>query len=188
MIDQLIQWDIDLFSFLNSLSNHKWDWIWVTLSSKWSMIPFYLLLVYFLYRTFGKDFWKPFVFTLIVVTLTDRISVECFKNVFERLRPSHEPLLEHSIRLLEGKGGKFSFVSSHATNVFGMSTWFILLLKHKYPKITYMFLWASLVAFSRIMVGKHYMLDIVCGGILGVVIGYFVYKLWEKARHKLIKK
>lgn len=188
MIDKIIQLDIELFTYLNGLGTETWDWFWITLSSKWSMIPFYLALVYLLYKTFGWEFWKAFVFTLIVVTLTDRISVECFKNVFERLRPSHEPLLVDSIRLLEGKGGKFSFVSSHSTNVFGMSTWFVLLLKHKYPKMTYMFLWAALVAFSRIMVGKHYMLDIVCGGILGIVIGFSVYKLWQTLEPKLIKK
>lgn len=184
MIDYLIEQDQKLFLYLNGLGSEQWDWFWITLSSKLSMIPFYMLLVYLLFRKFGRQFWKPFVITLLVVTLCDRISVECFKEVFERLRPSHEPGFEGQIRLLEGKGGKFSFVSSHSTNVFGMSTWFIFLLKSEIPKIKWMYVWAALVAFSRIMVGKHYMLDIICGGILGFFIGYSVYKLWMYFNNK----
>ena len=178
MIEYLIDQDQKLFLYLNGLGSETWDWFWIILSSKFSMIPFYIFLVYILYKKYGWGFWKPFVFTILVVTLCDRISVECFKEVFERLRPSHEPDFVGKIRLLEGKGGKFSFVSSHSTNVFGMSTWFILLLRSEIPKIKWMYVWAALVAFSRIMVGKHYMLDIICGGILGYIIGYSVYKLW----------
>lgn len=178
MIEYLIDQDQKLFLYLNGLGSETWDSFWIILSSKFSMIPFYIFLVYILYRQYGWGFWKPFVFTILVVTLCDRISVECFKEVFERLRPSHEPNFVGKIRLLEGKGGKFSFVSSHATNVFGMSTWFIMLLRSEIPKIKWMYVWAALVAFSRIMVGKHYMLDIICGGILGYIIGYSVYRLW----------
>ena len=178
MIDYLIEQDEQLFLYLNGLGAEQWDWFWITLSSKFSMIPFYLILVYVLYRTFGLQFWKPFLITLLVVFLCDRISVELFKEVFERLRPSHEDKFLGQIRLLEGKGGKFSFVSSHSTNVFGMSTWFVLLLRSRIPKIKWMYVWAALVAFSRIMVGKHYMLDIICGGILGCFIGYMVYQFW----------
>lgn len=184
MIDTLIDKDQELFLFLNGLGTEQWDWFWMMLSSKWSMIPFYIFLVYILYRKFGMQFWKPFLVTILVVVLCDRISVECFKEVFERLRPSHDPILRDKIRLLEGRGGRFTFVSSHATNVFGMSTWFIFLLKSEIPKIKWMYPWAGLVAFSRIMVGKHYMLDIVCGGILGCLIGYSVYKLWILLNNK----
>lgn len=186
MLESIIDLDKEIFLFFNGLGNETWDWFWVLLSSKFSMIPLYLFIVFLLYKQFGLKFWQPFIMTLIVVTLCDRISVELFKEVFERLRPSHNIDFNETIRLLEGKGGKFSFVSSHATNVFGMSMWFFLLLRNKIPQIKWLFPWAFLVSFSRIMVGKHYLLDIICGAILGILIGKFCHYIWTKLQNKIL--
>mgnify|MGYP000630968352 CR=1 FL=1 len=136
MIEQLIEWDRALFSSLNALGSPVWDWFWIGLSAKYTMIPLYIFLCFLLYKRFGKEAWKPFLFTVLLLILCDRISVECFKEVFQRLRPSHDPILMDNIRLLEGKGGLYSFVSSHSTNVFGMSIWFVLFLKCHYISIT----------------------------------------------------
>lgn len=187
MLDSIIEYDKDIFLFFNGMGTETWDWFWILLSSKFSMIPLYLFIIYLLYKQFGYQFWKPLLMTLLVVTLCDRVSVELFKKVFERLRPSHNIDFIGQIRLLEGKGGQFSFVSSHATNVFGMSMWFFLLLKNKIPQIKWLFPWAILVSFSRIMVGKHYLLDIICGAILGIFIGQICYKIWLYINNSLIK-
>jgi len=34
-----------------------------------------------------------------------------------------------------------------------------------------------MVSYSRVYVGKHYPLDIICGAILGILIGWGVYLL-----------
>jgi len=54
MIEYLVEQDEQLFLFLNGLGTEQWDWFWITLSSKLSMVPFYLFLIYILYRKFGR--------------------------------------------------------------------------------------------------------------------------------------
>jgi undecaprenyl-diphosphatase len=39
-----------------------------------------------------------------------------------------------------------------------------------------MFSWATLVALSRIFVGKHYLGDVMAGAIVGAIAGYFLAK------------
>lgn len=184
MIEEILEYDKQLFIYLNNLGVESWDGFWLFITSKFSMIPFYIFMVFILYKFKGKEFWKPLLFTLLTVLLCDRISVELFKEMFERLRPTHDPTMEGLFRALQGKGGKYTFVSSHATNVFGMTTWFYLYLNKKYPAVKWMFLWAAFVSYSRIYVGKHYPVDIVGGAILGFVIGFSVFKMYQFVKRK----
>ncbi len=181
MIDQLLKWDRDLFTKLNGMGTELWDPFWQFCSHKFSFIPLYLFIIYLMYKNYGKAFWKPLLFIALTVLLCDKISVLGFKEVFMRLRPSQETSLVSSIRLLEGKGGLYGFLSSHATNVFGISTFIYLSLRKFYGnKLAWLFVWAAFVGYSRIYVGKHYPLDVLCGSILGLSIGYFVYFLFKK--------
>jgi undecaprenyl-diphosphatase len=43
-----------------------------------------------------------------------------------------------------------------------------------------MFVWAAIVAFSRIMVGVHYPGDIVVGSLVGLFFGWLIFKLLEQ--------
>lgn len=38
----------------------------------------------------------------------------------------------------------------------------------------FLFIWAVLVSYSRIYLGVHYFGDVVCGGILGIIIGSII--------------
>ncbi len=185
MINQLLDWDSELFTKLNGMGTEFWDPFWQFCSHKFSFIPLYLFIIFLLYKSFGKEFWKPLLFIGLTVFLADRISVVAFKEVFMRLRPSQEPSLEATIRLLEGKGGLYGFLSSHATNVFAISTFIYLSLKKFYGnKLSLLFVWSAFVGYSRIYVGKHYPLDVICGMLLGISIGYFVFFLFKKLTFK----
>lgn len=181
MIEWLESIDRALFLKLNSL-HHPWlDQLMYYMSEKLFWVPLYLLLLWLIYKSYNL---RVMLFSLlgvaIVVTLCDRISVELFKNVFERYRPSRNHEIGHLVHIVNDyRGGLYGFVSSHAANFFGVATFVALLLKQKYGLRTLWILaWAGLIAYTRIYLGVHYPSDIAVGGLLGMLIGFLVYKLF----------
>ncbi len=88
-----------------------------------------LYLLVLLYSGWKKG-WQLFpvlFFVVLAVILADQSSVHLFKNVFQRLRPCREPALEGLVHLVNNKcGGQYGFISSHASNTFGVA--FLLIL------------------------------------------------------------
>lgn len=180
MIEAILDFDQELFLALNRLNSGFMDSIMVFISGKLEWIPLYVVLLYFVYKKYGKQTWIILIGAALTVTLADQVSVQLFKNVFERLRPCHNPDINEMVHIVNNKcGGQFGFVSSHATNTFAIATFLGLLLKGAKKKTTLVLLliWAAIVSYSRIYLGVHYPLDVFCGGILGVGIGFFVYRL-----------
>ncbi|MDR1338530.1 MAG: phosphatase PAP2 family protein, partial [Prevotellaceae bacterium] len=100
--------------------------------------------------------------------LADQLSVHLFKNVFERLRPCHVEELKNVIHLLENCGGRYGFISNHAANSFCFAMFTSLFFRNRYCSFM-IFFWAACVSYSRIYVGKHFPLDVVCGAAFGIL-------------------
>ena len=172
--------DTEFFLFLNGINSPTWDIIFGWITSKTSWIPLYVLLltmIAFKYK------WKTIligIFIGLLFVLADQISVQLFKNVFERLRPCHNPEIASIVHTLGRCGGQFGFVSSHASNSFALAIFTGLLLRNHYrfifPLIVF---WAVLVSYSRIYVGVHYPADVLGGAILGTIVAIFVYYLMK---------
>ncbi len=79
-----------------------------------------------------------------------------------------------------GCGGQFGFVSSHATNVFGIAIFIGKILNKK--AFALLFVWAALVSYSRGYVGVHYPLDIVGGMALGTSIALVLFNIYQKIK------
>ena len=70
---------------------------------------------------------------------------------------------------------RFSFPSGHTINAFAITTPMILF----YPALTVGLLFCALsVAVSRIMLGLHFLSDVIAGCAIGVLIGYGAYCLF----------
>lgn len=151
------------------------------LTGKFIWIPFYLFLLYLVIKQYKVRSIDVVIAIALVITASDMLSVHAFKEVFQRLRPCQDPELKNLIHLVNGKcGGLYGFVSSHAANTFALSLFVIQLLAKKVRYlIPVMLFWAALVSYTRIYLGVHFPLDVFCGALLGVSIGFSVGKLFN---------
>jgi len=184
MIERL---DQQLLLFLNSLNSPFWDNVMFIISARITWVPLYLAILIALGIRYKRKFLVLILMIIIAITLSDQISV-LIKNNVQRLRPCHEPAIEGLVHLVKGKcGGLFGFVSSHASNSFAVAILSLLLIRRKWFAYS-MILWAMVVGYSRIYLGVHYPGDVICGSLLGVLVGWGVFKLYELIDRKLLPR
>jgi 1-acyl-sn-glycerol-3-phosphate acyltransferase len=178
MFDKLIEWDKSLFITLNNWHCDFLDPVMVFASGIWSWILLYAGIVFFL---FWKRSWKPGLWALLAIALTFALTDyfgAMIKHAVQRPRPCLE--FEGLIYSLEACGGQYaSFISNHAANIFGLATFSTLFFRKKWFGWS-IFGWAALVSYSRIYVGKHYPLDLVCGALFGILVACMVYLLYKE--------
>lgn len=190
MIEYLNQLDMQLFLFLNGLHNSFFDPIMYWLSDKDVWIPFYLLIAFLIIKHYKKDSILILVFAVVALVICDQAASHLIKFLVERLRPSHEPAFAGLVHLSKaGPGGQYGFVSSHTANAIGLAVYLLLVLDKSFKILKYIvFIWAVLVAYSRIYNGVHYPGDVLCGGILGAAISIGMFKLYlYTIRNKILK-
>lgn len=164
---------------INSWSSAITDPIWQIFSNIPIWVPMYVIIVAFIIQRLG---WKKGLIVVAAAALTFGFcdqSSNVIKALTERLRPCHDPYMIHNgLNILES-GGKFSFFSAHAANAFGLATCTTIglridkRLKYK-GYITWMYIWATLVAVSRIFVGKHFLGDVIVGICIGTLAGWAI--------------
>lgn len=180
----LLELDKKIFLFLNQFHLPWLDPIMLFITNTWAWVPLYILLLYGVIKNFGKESWKPLLAIVLIILAGDQIT-RFMKLYFERLRPSHDPALEGLIHLVHNgtefyRGGKFGFASGHAANTFSTSVFFFLLLRPYKPFVWLLFLWASLMTYTRIYLGVHYPGDILAGGSIGAMLGWIGYTVTNK--------
>jgi membrane-associated phospholipid phosphatase len=145
-------------------------------------VPLYLFLVVFGVMNFGKKVWPWLLFAVITLTFTDQISSNLIKNLVTRTRPCNETLLAGQMRLLLNHcSGGYSFTSSHATNHFGFAMFIVITMRHVLGRWRWLFLaWAATISYGQVYVGVHYPLDVLCGSLLGCMIGYCTGSFFTK--------
>lgn len=185
IFQQLLDWDQSLFTLINTKwTNGVLDTImpWLRKANNW--IPFYVVMLVYLFIKKGIKVWRWVILAVINVTVTDQISSSLFKPFFHRLRPCADPLVrDHSRLLLDYCSGGFSFTSSHAANHFGLAMFIFFTLQPLFKKFSGLFfVWAGLIAYAQVYVGVHYPLDILVGGLIGLFTGKlmaYIYNRWN---------
>ena len=189
MLEKLKALDTRLFLYLNSKHTPFWDVIMYWASDKLIWIPFYAFLLFIVIKHFKKKSILVIISIALLITLSDQIASDLLKNTVKRLRPSHEAALQNLVHLsAAGAGGNYGFVSSHASNAFTLFTFLSMVLPAAYRPLKYVLLcWAVLVSYSRIYNGVHYPGDVICGGIIGALLGWLIAKLYFYLAQKNFK-
>ncbi|WP_080904269.1 phosphatase PAP2 family protein [Parabacteroides sp. Marseille-P3160] len=179
MLEKILPYEENLFFLINGSHSCFFDCAMWLFSGAIVWIP---IVIFLIVNLFYKKSWREWLPVLIAITLMfvlcDQFSSAVCKPYFSRFRPTHYPGIEEHVRTLYGYvGGKYGFISGHATNSFGFATLTALLLRKKLYNYT-IFLWALVVSYSRIYLGVHFVSDIVAGAISGITIGFVVYCLY----------
>ena len=180
-MDTLSNIDSDLFLFLNGLHADWLDKVMIAITQMWVWIPLYLLLIYWIAKQYGKRCWWIFLTVGLIVLCSDQLSAHVCKPLFQRLRPCYNPDFQDLIYLPKGMaGGKYGFVSSHAANTFAVAAFLTSALgKNRKWMGFVLYFWAFISSYSRIYLGFHYPGDIICGALLGILIGLIFWKMFQ---------
>lgn len=185
MIEWLDQTDKALMLFLNGFNSDLMDPVMGFITNKKTWYPAYgLLLIYLLYRHKSRGLYFVLVIVLTVV-LSDQITSTLLKPNVGRLRPCHQEGFSLQIHRVGPCGGVYSFASGHSANSFALATIISLLVfggQKKYYLALY--IWAAIVAYSRVYVGVHFPGDIVFGAMLGILSGHLLFRLWNRVNEK----
>lgn len=180
MINFLVELDKKVFLFFNSMHSPFFDKIMWHISGKVEWIPLYMVILYFLIKTYKLKSIYFLVIIVLLITLSDQLSVIVFKNTIKRLRPCHDPSIMNLVHIVNNYcGGMYGFVSNHASNSFALAMYSSFLYKKKIYKIL-IFIWAILVAYSRVYLGVHYPGDVIGGAIFGMLLAYLLWLFTDR--------
>lgn len=173
MLAELLQFDENLFLFINGLHIPLFDNMSPYYRHKLAWAPLYVFLISFFLINYGRRGGWVILFALITVGITDTASSQWIKKSVKRLRPCNTVELQDQMTLRVRCGSGYSFTSSHATNHTGLAFFFFYILGKPRSRWQWLLLlWAVSIGLAQIYVGVHYPLDVLCGTLLGAAIGW----------------
>ncbi len=193
--ETLNQLDHQLFTFINGKCNvPALNGLMLVLRNQYTWIPLYLFFLYLAFFKFRKQVLLFILLYLVTFGITDYLTVEILRPLIHRPRPCHDETLLSTLKLIADEcGGPNGLPSAHSANHFGMSMFLFMAFRQIFNKKYYLlFVWAFLVAYAQVYVGKHFPGDITVGAILGCSIGYgtghiFRY-YYRKSTHQQINE
>lgn len=197
IIDFVVAWDKAATLWMNAHTSPAMDPFWMFMSGIKVWIPMYVAVAALLIWRLG---WKKGLIAVAAALLAFALSEQVnnfIKFLVERVRPCNDPdMIAAGIRVLE-EGGGWSFPSGHSNNSFTFAVCTALLFKAEIMGLgrvdtssslrrkrisrgvrrfvncygIFIISWAVLVAISRVMVARHFLLDVTVGGLIGVCLG-----------------
>jgi len=142
------------------------------------------ILIVFLFLTllFIKENKRKWILPLWLSLFLSVVISFLLKVAIQRPRPYVEGIVSVVGDLAKNSHlvWDFSFPSFQAMMVFAA----VPFLSKEFPKLKYVWIvFACLVALSRVYLGVHFFSDVLVGGIIGYLIGFFAFRWWtEKFR------
>lgn len=181
MLDRIKQIDTELLIFLNNLGNKSWDPLWISITDKFTFLPLFILIIFFLFKKNGtKGLLVILLFISVLILFTDQFT-NVVKDFTQRLRPCRLDELQGLLRDIDIRCGKYGFFSAHAANSISVTIFIINCVDKSVKKILkpVLVLWVMIFSYSRIYLGVHYPLDTVFGLSFGIFSGFLFKYLYN---------
>ena len=198
--DMFLDFDLSVFQWIQSIQNSFLDAVMVGITSLGNAGTIFIILGFAL--LFTKKYRKAGL-TVLTALLTMLLCNDLFlKELFARVRPfalyETDPVkyaewgTEYIFPELVYKPSSFSFPSGHAASAFAAGA--AVLINNRKIGIP-VFLFSSLMGFSRIYVQVHYCSDVIGGLISGIICAFiaagivkFIYPPVNNGINKLENK
>ena len=185
------QLDQTITLWLNGLHCPFTDGMWLLFSNRTVWIPLYLLGAgLMIWRCGWKKGLAMVLLTALAILCVDQFA-NLIKNWVARPRPCNDAFMNAmGHRLLEGRSRSYSFFSAHAANAVAFALCSAHALRRgmkRTPARIYSWLiglWAAMVGFSRVFVGKHYLGDLLVGFAAGAIISLILLTLFDACAAK----
>jgi len=134
-----------------------------------------------------------YAFAFLTGSLATALVVNIFKKVIfhDMYRPSKyfELFETYKLHLVEGvkMHSLQSFPSGHTATAFNLFLMMALIVKNNTLKFA-LFIMAALVAYSRVYISQHFLMDITAGSVIGVTIMALIFVWFEMFNKKWLDK
>lgn len=175
----------DIHIFLNTFHSSFFDYIFVVATwFGYGFIPFLVGLFFLLVQ-------YRYSFVLILSAALSGIMVQILKRVVFGDCPRPVAFIgeQYSLYLVEGvkQLSHFSFPSGHATTAFALCYGLALFSTSRIWQLV-LFLTAFLIAYSRVYLSQHFLLDVGVGAALGAICCFGVYVWLHNVRGNWLDK
>jgi undecaprenyl-diphosphatase len=179
----LIELDKQLLLWFNGSDSLFLDGMAKTLTTASTWIPMYLAL--FLMVLKNNDNIRQVLLILAAVGLcvffAGSLNDLFVKPEVARWRPARDTEIAMLVDVVNDyRGGNYGFFSSHAANTFSIAIFFSLLVR-SHVLTFFLILWSLVNCWTRMYLGVHYPIDIMCGlvwgGTVGTAIWYLHYRI-----------
>ncbi len=163
----------EFFSEITKLGSSSW---YLSISII-GFVVFYINSKLQVIKTKSTNSLSNFFISSFVYILTVGVITQIIKHVVGRPRPNHTNFEDvFSFKYFTLESNFHSFPSGHSSTIFIVCFIFVSVL----PKLKYfIYFLASVIAFSRVIVGAHFFTDIVAGAILALILFKILNKLIE---------
>ena len=187
-MDTIIQMDKQLLLAINGSDSLFVDYLAKTLTTAATWIPLYVSLFYVVVK--NNDNFRRIICILacagLCVLFAGTVDDLLVKPLVARLRPTHDFQIGMLVDTVDGyRGGKYGFFSAHAANTFSIAVFFSLLVRSRLVTLLLVG-WSLTNCWTRLYLGVHYPLDILCGLLWGGSVGTGIYFLYRYVDRRLL--
>jgi undecaprenyl-diphosphatase len=131
MLEKIITLDKQLLVFLNSFGSETFDPIWLIITKQVNWTPFFLMLLFLIYKKLGtKQTLIVVLFVAVILTINNNLT-EFVKYYVQRLRPCNDLDVKDIIRNVK-PSQTFSFFSGHSSNSAATMMFLFLIMRQYY--------------------------------------------------------